>query len=117
MSPAFSAFGAVNAGSENPGNKESEQVVWLSPRLPGKYDPGVFEMSGPGNDGMGSTHFMLYQSGKHRALISHTASQNGASIFGNCGSITKSKDRSRMPFPSLPGPDFCIHRNLTRRAI
>ena len=106
MSPAFRAFGAGNVGSENPGNKESEQVAWFSPRLPGKYDPGVFEMSGPGNDGMGSTHFMLDQSGKHRALISHTASQNGASFFGNWFYNTTAKDRSHIPIPSLPGPDF-----------
>jgi len=28
----------------------------LSPRLPGKSDPGVFELSGPGNDGGAYQH-------------------------------------------------------------
>ncbi|MFO7801639.1 MAG: hypothetical protein R6V55_05035 [Desulfovermiculus sp.] len=35
----------------------------LSPGLPGEPHPGVFEASGPGNDGVGFTRFMLDQSG------------------------------------------------------
>ena len=45
MKQAFCSLRHTRAGG-NP-----EQIQWFSSRLPGKPDPGVFELSGPGNDG------------------------------------------------------------------